>query len=567
MPGHQSYKIINGFDEGFNKLNAYPMNDKRKEIFRKIFDSISKKEVIIEKSELLNDIEFIDSRYLINNIELSFKAWNKSPKDKRASFKDFCNYILPYKNSNEPIEENTRQKLAEKYSWVYDSLNKKVSIQAIVDTIAGQFNHASIENMPDYYPIPLSISQVEKSRVGSCDDGVNYLINVFRSLGIVCAKDVISHWGNHHTLGHSWLYVKYGDQEYSTDVRGKVNLKIKFLGESIPKVNRVTFARQEKFVFSPNMVDVTQEYIPTVNITVSNVRAGKKSQPVLCVFDVNKQWQAVSSGTYREKDFKFVNVGINVLYIAGTLDKNKFNAVSYPFFIDATKRIHFFKPNYSNWSSIDLLRKYGLSSPKSTRNIDWIRNLNGTAFQGANNLKFTNAKKLYELTNFNSTQINKVTLQSKSKYKYVRFYSAKNESYLAKLVFYGKDQQRLQGDIFEENNSVTKWVKGAFDDNPLSFSGGKNVSLGFNFNKPEVITAIEFQVRNDGNHINIGDEYELFYWNKTWKSLGFQIAKDTVLHYKSPSNSLLWLKNLSSGSEEHVFYMNNKKQKWPGFDN
>jgi hypothetical protein len=71
------------------------------------------------------------------------------------------------------------------------------------------------------------------------------------------------------------------------------------------------------------------------------------------------------------------------------------------------------------------------------------------------------------------------------------------------------------------------------------------------------------------NHIVIGNEYELFYWDKKWKTLGIQIAKDTLLKYSNvPDNSLLWLKNNTEGKEEHVFSIDkNKRQHWLGSDN
>lgn len=567
MPYRNSYKPLKGFENAFDSISKYPMNNSRKEVFRKIFDSISKK-VNLKEPVLVPDIKFLNSKYLIQNIELSFMSWNKIPKNKRASFEEFCNYILPYKNGNEPIEEYAREKLITKYSWVYKSLKSKVPLRTIVDSITSEFGHSSIENMGDYYPQPLSISQVEKTRVGTCDDGVNYVINVFKALGIISAKEMIPHWGNHYSLGHSWLYVKYGTEEYSTDVGGNVDLKTKYIGESIPKVYREAYKQQDNYVFTPFSQDVTAQYVPTMNASITKIFDTPDSQPLLCVFDVNNTWKPVSLGKHIDKHYVYKDIGVNVLYLACVQNNNDLIPINYPFYIDKTKQIHFFKPSKSLINSAPLLRKYGLSSPKSTRNIDWINGLNECVFQGAKNIDFKNAKTLYQISNFKSTHINVVKLDIKNKFNYVRFYSNKKEAYLAKVAFYDNNGKELIGDIFEKNNTVSKWIQGAFDDNPLSFSGGKEVSLGFVFNKPKQIGSIQFQVRNDDNHINIGNQYELFYWDKKWKTLGRQTAKDTVLYYDTPVNSLLWLRNLTKGREEHVFYIDkNKKQRWLGFYN
>ncbi|WNH11424.1 hypothetical protein [Thalassobellus suaedae] len=113
-----------------------------------------------------------------------------------------------------------------------------------------------------------------------------------------------------------------------------------------------------------------------------------------------------------------------------------------------------------------------------------------------------------------------------------------------------------------------EWGDGVFDDYPLTFSGGKDFTLGLKLEEPTSIGFIEFQVRNDDNHINIGEEYELFYWDRDWKSLGRQTAKDTVLFYNAPANALFWLRNHTKGNEEHVFTIDeNKRQWWLSFDN
>jgi hypothetical protein len=566
MPHRRSYKSLTGFENAFESMRNYPMSDTRKEIFRKIFDSLSQK-VSLKAPELIVDIQFLTSSYLIENIELSFESWNKLPENKRASFEEFCQYVLPYKSANEPIEKNTRQRLIQKYSWVYKELQNNTSLKKIVDSIAGEFGHSSITNMQDYYPQPLSISQVEATKVGTCDDGVNYIVNVFRSLGIICAKEMIPHWGNHYSLGHSWIYVKYGSEQYATDVQGGVDLKTQYQGESIPKVYRERYSPQDQYAFYAFSQDVTTQYTPTVKVNIANVFQSENAKPLLCVFDADNTWRAVCKGRYDHQHYTFDAVGINVLYIIGIQNKTLITPVNYPFYIDKKKQIHHFKPLKSTVSS-QLLRKYGFSSPKSTRNIDWIKSLNGSVFQGANNPDFSDAVTLHRISNFKSTQINKVKILNKRKFKYVRFYSNDKESYLAKLSFYSSQSKALKGVVFEKNNSVLKWIKGAFDDNPLSFSGGKQVSLGLQFDKPTPIHSIEFQVRNDNNHINIGHEYELFYWNKKWISLGRKTAQDTVLHYPTAENSLLWLRNHTEGKEEHVFTMDKyKKQQWLGFDN
>ena len=95
MSNHYSYKSITGFEEAFDSIKNYPKDGLRRGIFEKILDSVSQK-ISLRKPELIPDVKSVTSKFLIKNIELSFEAWNKIPKNKRASFDDFCNYILPF---------------------------------------------------------------------------------------------------------------------------------------------------------------------------------------------------------------------------------------------------------------------------------------------------------------------------------------------------------------------------------------------------------------------------------------------------------------------------------------
>lgn len=561
MNGHSSYQRLKGFEEVFDSISHYPNVKLRKTVFIKILDSLSSNKKLSDK-ELLPDIKYVTSKFLINTIEISFKAWNKIPTKKRASFDDFCNYILPYKTGDEPIEIDARESLAKKYSWVHDKLKKGASIKFIVDSIATEFDFITMPTFSKYYHAPLSISQVEKTRIGICDDGVNYLVNVFRALGIMSAKEMVPHWGNHHTYGHSWLYVKYGNEEYSTDVAGKVDLKTEYIGESIPKVYRMQYKSLDQYTYSPFTKDVTNVYVPTVNVTIDNIFKAPESLSVLCVFDSKKDWVPISLGKNNKHIYN--NIGINTLYLAANQKTEKFSPINYPFYIDLSKRPHFFKPQKQHLDSIIITRKYPLGTARNKLRIIRVKNLNGCLFEGANNPEFKNAQVLYKISNFNSTHSKKIILSTSQKYKYVRFFS-NNENYLAEMAFYDSSGKKLEGAIIKSDSLRLEEVNVVFDNEPLTFAK-VNPFLGYKFNNKKRIYYIEFQARNDKNHIIIDAKYELFFWEKGWKSLGIKVAKDTVLYYKAPINSLMRLKRIDIDEiEEHVFIADkNKKQLWLG---
>lgn len=87
--------------------------------------------------------------------------------------------------------------------------------------------------------------------------------------------------------------------------------------------------------------------------------------------------------------------------------------------------------------------------------------------------------------------------------------------------------------------------------------------IGIDLEVPETISKIEYLPRNDLNMIEIGDEYELFYFDNGFRSLGRKIAHSHTLQYENvPSNSVLLLRDLTKGKEEGMFLYNNNKQNW-----
>ena len=583
MPYHSFLKVNKIFDEAFllaskernRQLIVNPKEKNPKDFTNAklgmLLDSISQSNQGIDTSPVLHyDLISINADFLIDNIELAFEAWYRLPENKRASFDDFCNYILPYRCSNEPLVVNSRQKLYETYSWVYEDIEKGIILDTIVDRVKSKFNFNTISDFSKYCSFSLDVSQIESLRIGRCDDGVNYYVNVFRALGIVAARDFVEHWGNNPSSnGHSWIYTKLGKEEYQTDVHRKSNIKGIYRSESIPKVYRNSYEIRLKESKNFLTKDVTDGYVLSVDASIDNLFKIKAKEVSLNVFDKNQTWYPVDYGAQKKGKFHFKNIGYNVLYLP--MDKKREQPFNYPFFINKKRETHVFKPNNQILDSVIITRKIGLSSRRYRSKLQWMRNLNGGVFEVANNPEFKNAKLLYKISNFKSTHVQRIKVANNKQYKYVRFRSNKPKSFLAKLAFYDANMKPLKGEVYEENilKENETFGYGAFDESGLTYDGGDYFELGYHFNKPKIISYIEFQARNDDNHINIDENYELFYWDKYWKSLGKQRAKDTLLIYDNvPKNALLWLRNLTKGKEEHVFIVDeDKRQKWLGFEN
>lgn len=102
------------------------------------------------------------------------------------------------------------------------------------------------------------------------------------------------------------------------------------------------------------------------------------------------------------------------------------------------------------------------------------------------------------------------------------------------------------------------------DGNPLTFFRSKedNVTLTFDLGKATEIKKILFILRNDDNFIEPEERYELFYQNGTegWISLGQQVATCKELYFTVPHGAIFWLRNLTKGHEEQLFFIKEGKQ-------
>lgn len=65
------------------------------------------------------------------------------------------------------------------------------------------------------------------------------------------------------------------------------------------------------------------------------------------------------------------------------------------------------------------------------------------------------------------------------------------------------------------------------------------------------------------NHIIKGNNYELFYWDKEWKSLGEKIGTTNFVIYKNvPTDFLLLLRNRTGENVERIFTYERVQQIW-----
>ena len=149
----------------------------------------------------------------------------------------------------------------------------------------------------------------------------------------------------------------------------------------------------------------------------------------------------------------------------------------------------------------------------------------------------------------------------------------KTEGNMAEIELYDEKGQKLTGKVIgnyrPERMDAMETMKRAFDGNVLSspktVKTQNDAWVGLDLGRVVSISKLVYLPRNDDNFIKEGELYELFYWDREWKSLGRQVGSRQLqyLEYDNvPDNALLLLRNLTKGKEERIFTYEDGKQVW-----
>ena len=309
------------------------------------FESIKKKTPGIHpKVVYFPDIKFMKADYLINNIENAFKMW-RSGSAKNIPFADFCEYILPYRASVEPLQ-NWRIPYQSKFGWITDMVKRK-GLAETLGYVASDERSWFMDTWGKEVrtePLPrLGAMQLLLRKKGPCEDIADLEIFSLRSQGIPIALDIVPYWAT-STDGH-FLNTVFDRQmkPINYDVM-KTPALGNGLGREPSKVIRETYSKQLNVLASfedtakipdgvmrkRNYIDVTSSYWQTTNIKCSLFDAEDHSKIVYaCIFN-GLQWRAAWWGKVKNNVVSFTNMSKGVVYLPAYYENGKLKAAGYP---------------------------------------------------------------------------------------------------------------------------------------------------------------------------------------------------------------------------------------------
>jgi hypothetical protein len=296
------------------------------------------------------DIDSIKADYLIGNINGAFDTWRKK-WSKNVSFSDFCEYILPYRISKEPLQD-WRPVYRKRFSWINDSARNKGTADALnyfaVDYNSWFTNTYKIESRSE--PLPrLGALQLLLRKKGPCEDIADLEVFTWRSQGIPAAIDEIPSWAT--SSGKHFLSVAFTPQmkPIPFDVSNPAHPSARLPREPA-KVIRVTYSKQPStlaaiiaatsdkaansetsippgFLRTTNYLDVTPEYWPTKDVSCSLFTTSPIAYA--CVFSFLK-WQPVWWGKPAGNTVTFTKMCKGAVYLPMTYNSGKLKPAGYP---------------------------------------------------------------------------------------------------------------------------------------------------------------------------------------------------------------------------------------------
>lgn len=542
--------------------------------------------VMTEKLQHKEDLRLITSGLLINNIDRAFEVWENEPFARHLTFEDFCEYLLPYRVDNEPLE-SWRDSIIPFYNEIKQmgylegsEYSSYMACSRVNDKLKEQLRPWLAQ---DKWPFTKSYHNLKRISYGSCSDFAVLATFVMRAKGIPVMIDFTPQWP-FRSLGHTWNVVKanngknvvFGGVDTNPGDRHKADAKMAKIYRKTYAANResLAFLRGKEPVpgifQSPFMKDVTSEYFTGTDVSVRLLFPPSEPREFvyLHVFD-NKNWIPVSFAASKRGQALFPEMGRDIMYLPAYFVSSMPEPAAYPFYIDLKDKTHILEPDTTRARTLRLTRKY----PPTDNQIENSRRMINGKIQAANRADFRDTVTFHTILENPMGERHVLDVNpDKKAYRYWRYLSpAGSFGNIAELEFYQdtvllNPTGKIQGTKGSYNNNGLTFDL-VFDKNPLTYFDSPQMDhswVGIDFGKPVVATQAIYIPRNDDNNVVLGQEYELLYYGQEgWVSLGKKTAEDYFVEYDSiPANALLLLRNHTKGQEERIFTHDGEKITW-----
>lgn len=561
---------------------------------QKVADSLHRvgREFRRERLQIIPDVRSIRDDFLIDHIDAAFEIWRKQPWGQNVDFDTFCQHILPYRVGNERLRPWIREMHA-RFDPLLDSIRATPDSADIVKVTESLVDNLRKMRRNYGHGLPSGVSigpDNTRWMAGDCREFADIQTYIMRAVGLPGGCDKMPMYGNYF-LPHFWNYVidGNGDTRYcsmlfkTSDVLpaddypgplGKV-MREKF------ELNPIFDKRLDSYTYIERVLpefryftdeDVTPIYsgdsIQTVVIPLKECYdKPQKGEYVYACLSSHLEWVPVDVVVRDGDNLKIVDVDGDVVMRLAVYRGGKLQFLTNPFNISKKDRtIRFYNPS-DKMEDICLLYKFD-DIFREKFSIGML----GGVMEGSDWPDFRVRDTLHIIEKAPDRLYSRAKSRSAKPYRYVRYYGPDGgKCYVSEVSFHGHApgepvNQLLQGEVIGTPNfhSDNKYpYTNVVDGDPYTSFVYENTSggwVGLALKRPMVVDSVVYTPRNRRNFIEVGDDYELFYCDREWKSLGRRRADSDSIIYTAPKGVLLYLKNLSRGNQERIFEYTDGRQ-------
>jgi hypothetical protein len=306
-----------------------------------------------KKKEDLLDLQTITADFLIQQIDLSFKAWREKTWAQKLSFQEFCEYVLPYRGSNEPLE-NWRKVFLKRYKNIEKRMkDPSDAIEAaniINDDLKSWFRFD-----PRFYfhPTDQGLAEFLKIKLGRCEDMTNLTIYAMRANGLAVTSDYTPYWANAGN-NHAWNAIVTPDGKVVPFMGAEANPGHYRLANKLAKVYRKMYSQNKEnlafyvkggekippYLGGKSYIDVTADYVKVADgkIALEGNIPDTAKVAYICVFN-SGEWKAIQWGEISDGSVVFKEMGLDIAYLPALYLEEKIVPSGAPFILNSDSSI------------------------------------------------------------------------------------------------------------------------------------------------------------------------------------------------------------------------------------
>ena len=334
MPGH-GYIVAAFYDKDGKEVpfeaTDYENYDAANEVLKKL--EAEHGDLEYKRKEFVPDIETITADYLIENIDLSFDTWKNNPWAQGMTFEAFCENILPYRCSNEPINR-WRKACMDRYKNIREQMQNPDDIKEAAKLIEKDVHQwVKFDTLYYLHPTDQGFDEMNISGFGRCEDISNMISYAMRANGIAVASDYTPAWANRDN-NHAWNAILDSEGKGSAPL---ANIAAKVYRKTFAtQIDAIVFAKKKgeqipKWLAGKTFVDVTDQYFKTFDAAVrlAEDRPGNVSFAYLCVFN-GGEWTPIAAGRINSKEVVFERMGTGIVYLPAYYYDDEIHPVAAP---------------------------------------------------------------------------------------------------------------------------------------------------------------------------------------------------------------------------------------------